>query len=140
MENMNWARSDFNKSSLAGDAKREYFEILYAFFDSEKWSQLNEKQKTVLRKEYQDGKMTDYQIEHMRKIQWEDEKDIKRYEFTMEEEAFRRGYRHGVLAASKGVTVAEAYAWSSNGGCTCPPGTHLAGSFIPEENLCKKKP
>lgn len=40
-----------------------------------------------------------------------------------QEESYRRGYTHGVLAAQNGITLKEAYAWRHTGTSKNPPGT-----------------
>lgn len=57
------------------------------------------------------------------------EKQDQEYKnFSAEEEAFRRGYTHGVIAAESGVTLQEAYAWRNSSEEGCPPGTPGFGS------------
>ncbi len=51
-------------------------------------------------------------------------KDLK---INQQEEAYRRGFSHGVLASENGVTVSEAYEWRNADENTCPPGTPWAG-------------
>lgn len=50
-------------------------------------------------------------------------------EFSNSEEAYRRGYCHGFLAALRNpeLTVKEVYAWRNGNEETAPPGSALAG-------------
>ncbi len=50
-----------------------------------------------------------------------------------EELAYRRGFTHGVLAASNRVTLKQAYEWRNSREATCPPGTPFAGSKVFED-------
>ena len=55
----------------------------------------------------------------------------RRPEFTEREEAFRRGFTHGVIAAIEGgITIKEAYEWRNGWDETCPPGTIMAGTKL----------
>ena len=64
-------------------------------------------------------------------------RDPETQQFCNEEEAYRRGYTHGILASIEGITVEQAYEWRNSEDEGCPPGTpgHKMGLFSKNNSI-----
>lgn len=57
---------------------------------------------------------------------------IEESAFTKEEEAYRRGYSQGFIAARRNPELDwnEVYAWRHGNQDTCPPGSQMEGVYL----------
>lgn len=129
MENI----ENYQKLYLDPDEKRN---ALHYLGEVRKWSDLQPKhRKIILDLRYNDLLSEDQFYIYMKLIWNEEKESIPDPDYSAQEEAFRRGFSHGVIAAQNGVTPMQAEDWRRRGPLECLPGTAMEGVKLDLEEL-----